>query len=103
VNHCPTRSGLDWVGEYWTRSASRNGRNWSLDFKTDWAGACGIAGSACLEEQYSTLTEPGSDTGPPTLQELITNLVVHNAYHFGRIVLLRQMLGNWPPGGGDTW
>jgi uncharacterized damage-inducible protein DinB len=68
------------------------------------ARACGIAGLAGLEDQYSTLTEPRSDTGPLTLQELLTNLAVHNAYHLGRIVLLRQMLGNWPPpGGGDTW
>jgi uncharacterized damage-inducible protein DinB len=63
-----------------------------------------MAGLARLEEQHSTLVEPGSDTGPLTLQELLTNLAVHNAYHLGRIVQLRQMLGNWPPpGGGDTW
>ena len=28
----------------------------------------------------------------------------HNAYHIGQIVLLRRILGFWPPpGGGDTW
>jgi uncharacterized damage-inducible protein DinB len=28
----------------------------------------------------------------------------HNAYHLGQIVLLRRILGLWPPpGGGDTW
>jgi DinB superfamily len=28
----------------------------------------------------------------------------HNAYHLGQIVLLRRILGFWPPpGGGDTW
>ena len=73
-------------------------------FQEGLAGACGIAGMAGLEEQYSTLVAPGSNTGPLTLQELLTNLAVHNAYHLGRIVQLRQMLGNWPPpGGGDTW
>ncbi len=29
---------------------------------------------------------------------------LHNSYHAGQIVLLRRMLGAWPPpGGGDTW
>jgi uncharacterized damage-inducible protein DinB len=28
----------------------------------------------------------------------------HNSYHLGQIVLLRRVLGAWPPpGGGDTW
>lgn len=28
----------------------------------------------------------------------------HNAVHLGQVILLRQMLGAWPPpGGGDTW
>jgi uncharacterized damage-inducible protein DinB len=28
----------------------------------------------------------------------------HNSYHLGQIVLLRQLLGAWPPpGGGNTW
>jgi uncharacterized damage-inducible protein DinB len=66
--------------------------------------AAEIAGQPQLAERYSTLEEPGSDTGPLTLLELITNLAVHNAYHLGRIVQLRQMSGNWlPPGGGYTW
>ncbi|WP_045234343.1 DinB family protein [Deinococcus pimensis] len=28
----------------------------------------------------------------------------HGAYHLGQVVLIRRMLGAWPPpGGGDTW
>lgn len=28
----------------------------------------------------------------------------HDAYHLGQIVLIRRMIGAWPPlGGGDTW
>jgi hypothetical protein len=73
-------------------------------FQEGLAGACGIAGLVGPEQPYSTLVEPGANTGPLTLQELLTNLAVHNAYHLGRIVQLRQMLANWPPpGGGDTW
>jgi uncharacterized damage-inducible protein DinB len=66
--------------------------------------AAEIAGEARLAERYSTMEEPGSGTGPLTMLELIVNLAVHNAYHLGRIVLLRQIAESWPPpAGGDTW
>jgi uncharacterized damage-inducible protein DinB len=39
-----------------------------------------------------------------TVREQLESLAAHNAYHLGRVVLLRQLLGNWPPpDGGDTW
>lgn len=39
-----------------------------------------------------------------SVRDVLENLAVHNAYHFGRIVLLRQLMGLWPPpSGGDTW
>jgi uncharacterized damage-inducible protein DinB len=73
-------------------------------FESGLSEAADIAGQPQLAERYSTLEEPSSGTGPLTLLELITNLAVHNAYHLGRIVQLRQISGNWPPpGGGDTW
>jgi uncharacterized damage-inducible protein DinB len=66
--------------------------------------AADIAGETRLAERFSTFQEPGSGTGPLTLLELIVNLAVHNAYHLGRIVQLRQILGCWPPpSGGDAW
>ena len=38
------------------------------------------------------------------VRDVLEDLAVHNAYHFGRMVLLRQLLGVWPPpSGGDTW
>jgi hypothetical protein len=38
------------------------------------------------------------------VREQLESFAAHNAYHFGRIVLLRQMLGSWPPpSGGLTW
>ena len=37
-------------------------------------------------------------------EEQLESFAAHNAYHFGRIVQLRQMLGSWPPpSGGLTW
>ncbi len=38
------------------------------------------------------------------VREQIEGIAAHNAYHLGRIVLLRQLSGVWPPpSGGDTW
>jgi hypothetical protein len=39
-----------------------------------------------------------------TVREQIEGVASHNAYHLGRVVLLRQLFGAWPPpSGGDTW
>jgi uncharacterized damage-inducible protein DinB len=39
-----------------------------------------------------------------TLEAVIWQMVAHNSYHAGQIVVLRQMLGAWPPpAGGDSW
>lgn len=39
-----------------------------------------------------------------TVRSLLETLLAHNSYHLGRIVLLRQLIGIWPPpSGGDTW
>jgi uncharacterized damage-inducible protein DinB len=62
-----------------------------------------LASEPGLDSRYSSLVEPNT-SGPITMSELLTNIAVHNAYHLGRIVQLRQVLGCWPPpGGGDTW
>ena len=56
--------------------------------------ATALAGSARLEEKL----------GDRTVRDELETLVAHNAYHVGRMVLLRQLLGLWPPpSGGDTW
>lgn len=39
-----------------------------------------------------------------SIREQLESLAAHNAYHFGRIVLLRQLNNAWPPpSGGFTW
>ncbi|WP_373278555.1 DinB family protein [Alicyclobacillus shizuokensis] len=36
--------------------------------------------------------------------EILGSVMAHNSYHLGQVVLLRRMLGTWPPAsGGDTW
>ncbi|MFC4453388.1 DinB family protein [Deinococcus sonorensis] len=42
--------------------------------------------------------------GRDTLGHELTLHALHNAVHLGQVILLRRMLGAWPPpGGGDTW
>lgn len=49
-------------------------------------------------------SRPGTPTRLMTVREQLESLGAHNAYHFGRIVLLRQMEGLWPPpSGGFSW
>jgi uncharacterized damage-inducible protein DinB len=39
-----------------------------------------------------------------TVEAVLWQMVAHNSYHVGQIVMLRQALGAWPPrGGGDSW
>jgi len=39
-----------------------------------------------------------------SVRDQLISLAAHNAYHLGRIVLLRQLLQAWPPAsGGFTW
>ena len=39
-----------------------------------------------------------------TVGEVIIHVAAHNAHHLGQVVLLRQMLGAWPPPSGScTW
>ncbi len=39
-----------------------------------------------------------------TIGELLADFALHTAHHFGQIIVVRQLIGAWPPpGGGDTW
>ncbi len=61
----------------------------------------GLAGTkrVAREEDLTRLVR-----GRDTLGYELSLHVIHNAVHLGQIILLRRMLGAWPPpGGGDTW
>jgi uncharacterized damage-inducible protein DinB len=45
-----------------------------------------------------------SGRGTKSPLEMIHTIAAHNSYHAGQIVLLRELLGKWPPpSGGLTW
>lgn len=45
-----------------------------------------------------------SERGSKSPLEMLQTIASHNSYHAGQVVLLRQVLGAWPPpSGGLTW
>lgn len=67
------------------------------------AGAI-VREDALLDSLIRCPSRPGQPVRVMTIREQLESLGAHNAYHFGRIVLLRQLLGVWPPAsGGYSW
>jgi DinB superfamily len=67
-----------------------------------------VAAVARDAEGLDVMVRCPSPAGQPdrmmTVREQLESLVGHNAYHFARIVLMRQMAEAWPPAsGGFTW
>lgn len=60
---------------------------------------------ALLQKPFDPETKIGWGFEKHSVGEVIVDVIaVHNAHHLGQIILLRRMLGAWPPeGGGSTW
>jgi uncharacterized damage-inducible protein DinB len=57
-----------------------------------------------LNQSVRCPSRPGNPIRIMSVREQLESLAAHNAYHFGRIVLLRQLFRAWPPpSGGFTW
>jgi uncharacterized damage-inducible protein DinB len=49
-------------------------------------------------------SEAGHANQGATVEDVVWQTIVHNSHHLGQVVLLRRLIGCWPPpGGGDTW
>jgi uncharacterized damage-inducible protein DinB len=73
-------------------------------FNTNKIAASFAADPASLTKSIRCPSPPGEPTRQMTVAEQLISLASHNAYHFGRIVLLRQLQGAWPPpSGGFSW
>jgi uncharacterized damage-inducible protein DinB len=63
--------------------------------------------------ELGTAADPGRRIDPPiefpplghyTVGDVLVHVGAHNAHHLGQVVLLRQLLGAWPPPAGSwTW
>lgn len=57
-----------------------------------------------LEATVVCLSRESEPLRSMPVRDQLEGIAAHNAYHLGRIVLLRQLFGAWPPpSGGDTW
>ena len=73
-------------------------------FRGNEEAATAARDAARLEVAIRCPSRPELPARVMTVREQLENLAAHNAYHFGRIVLLRQMAGSWPPpSGGFSW
>jgi uncharacterized damage-inducible protein DinB len=62
------------------------------------------ADSSRLDLSVRCPSPAGQPARTMSAREQLESLAAHNAYHFGRIVLLRQLNQAWPPAsGGFTW
>jgi uncharacterized damage-inducible protein DinB len=82
-----------------------------------WPGASGPASEEawqaaveCFRKGLEALAEQSREAdlfarhGNKSRLEMLQTMAAHNSYHAGQVVLLRQMLGAWPPpSGGLTW
>ena len=110
---------LDWIGDIETPfpASPADGFPTVEDMEREpWTGLCerffhGAQQAAAAARDESRLhlsvrcpSRPGNPKRVMTVLEQLENMAAHNAYHLGRIVLLRQLLGAWPPrSGGFTW
>jgi uncharacterized damage-inducible protein DinB len=60
---------------------------------------------AVLQRPFDPESNIGFGFEKHSVGEVIVDVIaVHNAHHLGQIILLRRMIGAWPPkGGGSTW
>jgi uncharacterized damage-inducible protein DinB len=67
--------------------------------------AADIAGdSKQLAQPVQCLSRSTEASRMMPVRDQIEGIAAHNAYHLGRIILLQQLIGVWPPpSGGDTW
>jgi uncharacterized damage-inducible protein DinB len=86
----------EWPKDYWPKSAAPpHADSWDASVKSyhdDLAALDAIAGDSSID-LFARI--PHGD-GQTYLRELLL-VVDHTSYHVGQLVLIRQMLGAWPP------
>jgi uncharacterized damage-inducible protein DinB len=62
-------------------------------------------------ERFRAIAQDGAELRRPLVKGrersvggALASYYLHDAHHLGQVILLRRMVGAWPPpGGGDTW
>ena len=91
----------DWVftsaseqpaGDLYPTTAPEHEQQWHDLVRLFLDGARAAAALGQTPERLAAEVEPGL-----TLHDELNSVAVHNAYHLGKIVALRQRMGAWPP------
>ena len=80
------------TGDLFPSKAPEHGDQWHDLVRVFLDGARTAAAMGQTPERLALEVEPGV-----TLADELNCVAVHNAYHFGKIVALRQRIGAWPP------
>lgn len=79
-------------GDRYPTAAPEHEDQWHDLVRVFLTGARAAVASGQVPDRLAAEIEPGV-----TLADELYSVAVHNAYHFGKIVALRQRIGAWPP------
>ena len=82
----------DPAGDRFPNAAPEHEQQWQDLVRVFLDGARAAAAMGQAPEKLALEVEPGV-----TMADELNSVAVHNAYHFGKIVALRQRMGAWPP------
>lgn len=85
------------TGEFYPSAAPQHAQQWDDLVREFLDGARAAVAWAESPEWLALEVEPGL-----TMADELNSVAVHNAYHLGKIVALRQMIGAWPPRGEEN-
>jgi len=82
----------DPAGDHYPGAAPEHEQQWHDLVRVFLDGARTAAAFGQTPERLAAEVEPGL-----TMADELNSVAVHNAYHLGKIVALRQRIGAWPP------
>jgi hypothetical protein len=80
------------TGEHYPSAAPEHEQQWHDLVQQFLEGAQAAVALAQAPDRLAVEIEPGV-----TMADELHSVAVHNAYHLGKIVALRQRIGAWPP------
>lgn len=92
--------------------AQTAGAGWPVVAPASWPDVrqrfvAGLDRAASLGEPLDRVVTPPIEFPPLagyTIRDVVHHIGQHNAHHLGQIILMRQMMGLWPPPAGSwTW
>ena len=87
----------DPAGDRYPSAAPEHEHQWHDLVRVFLDGARAAAALGHTPDRLALEVEPGV-----TLSDELSSVAVHNAYHLGKIVALRQRIGAWPPPGASA-